>query len=49
MDGIRQTLKTTIGWGAVFLGTLVIGILLGKGWDRTVLATETYEELKTFT
>ncbi len=49
MDGIRQTLKTTIGWGAVFLGTLVIGVLLGKGWDRTVLATETYEELKTFT
>ena len=49
MDRIRQVFKTKVGWVAVFLGTLVIGIFLGKGWDRTVLATETYEELKTFT
>ena len=49
MEGTRQALKTKAGWAAVFLGTLVLGVLLGKGWDRTVLATETYEELKTFT
>ncbi len=49
MEGTRQTVKTKAGWIAVFLGTLVLGVFLGKGWDRTVLATETYEELKTFT
>ena len=49
MEGTRRALKTKAGWAAVFLGTLVLGVLLGKGWDRTVLATETYEELKTFT
>lgn len=27
---------------------LVFGVLLGKGWERTGHATETYEELKTF-
>jgi carboxyl-terminal processing protease len=27
---------------------LVFGILIGKGWERTGHATETYEELKTF-
>jgi carboxyl-terminal processing protease len=27
---------------------LVLGVLLGKGWERTGYATETYEELKTF-
>ena len=27
---------------------LVLGVLLGKGWERTGHATETYEELKTF-
>jgi carboxyl-terminal processing protease len=49
MEGKRQALTTKAGWVAVFLGTLVLGVFLGKGWDRTVLATETYEELKTFT
>ena len=49
MEGKRQALKTKAGWVAVFLGTLVLGVFLGKGWDRAVLATETYEELKTFT
>jgi len=48
-DGARQGLKTKAWWVTVFLGTLVLGVFLGKGWDRTVLATETYEELKTFT
>jgi carboxyl-terminal processing protease len=27
---------------------LTLGVLLGKGWERTGHATETYEELKTF-
>jgi len=27
---------------------LAVGVLLGKGWERTGHATETYEELKTF-
>ena len=27
---------------------LVLGVMLGKGWERTGHATETYEELKTF-
>jgi len=27
---------------------LVLGVLLGKGWEKTGHATETYEELKTF-
>ncbi|HSL04218.1 MAG TPA: S41 family peptidase, partial [Nitrospiraceae bacterium] len=27
---------------------LALGVLLGKGWERTGHATETYEELKTF-
>lgn len=27
---------------------LVLGVLLGKGWERTGHATESYEELKTF-
>ena len=49
MEGTRQALKTKAGWAAVFLGTLVLGVLLGRGLDRTVLADEAYEELKTFT
>ncbi len=49
MEGKKQALTTKAGWVAVFLGTLILGVFLGKGWDRTVLATETYEELKTFT
>src|SRR5579884_4153878 len=37
-----------------YVGSLIIvvalttGFLVGKGWERTVQATETYEELKTF-
>ncbi len=27
---------------------LILGVMLGKGWERTGHATETYEELKTF-
>lgn len=29
--------------------TLLVGVLIGKGWERTGHATETYEDLKTFT
>src|SRR5438105_2770302 len=49
MDGVRQSNKMKMGWVALFLVTLLLGVLIGKGWDRAVLATETYEELKTFT
>jgi len=28
--------------------TLLVGVFIGKGWERTGHATETYEELKTF-
>src|SRR5438445_2641021 len=49
MDGMRQSDRMKMGWVALFLVTLLLGVLMGKGWDRGVLATETYEELKTFT
>jgi carboxyl-terminal processing protease len=32
----------------IILMAVVMGVLIGKGWERTVHATETYEELKTF-
>jgi carboxyl-terminal processing protease len=34
--------------GPMLVVALVVGVLLGKGWERTGHATETYEELKTF-
>lgn len=34
--------------GPMVIVSLVLGVLLGKGWERTGHATETYEELKTF-
>ncbi len=49
MDGMQQAKKMKTGWVAVFLAALLLGVFIGKGWDRAVLATETYEELKTFT
>lgn len=38
------------GWylGPVIVVALLLGVLIGKGWERTGHATETYEELKTF-
>ncbi|OLC41196.1 MAG: peptidase S41 [Nitrospirae bacterium 13_1_20CM_2_62_14] len=38
------------GWylGPVVVVALLLGVLIGKGWERTGHATETYEELKTF-
>ena len=35
-------------FGPMVMVALVLGVLLGKGWERTGHATETYEELKTF-
>ncbi|WP_447979673.1 S41 family peptidase [Candidatus Nitrospira bockiana] len=32
----------------IIVVALMAGFLVGKGWERTVQATETYEELKTF-
>ena len=34
--------------GPMLVVALVLGVLLGKGWEKTGHATETYEELKTF-
>ncbi len=34
--------------GPILLLVLLVGILIGKGWEHTSHATETYEELKTF-
>jgi len=34
--------------GPLVVVTLFVGVLIGKGWERTGHATETYEELKTF-
>ena len=34
--------------GPILVMTLLIGVLVGKGWELTGYATETYEELKTF-
>ena len=34
--------------GPVIVLALVFGVVIGKGWERTGHATETYEELKTF-
>ncbi|MFQ5932935.1 MAG: S41 family peptidase, partial [Nitrospiraceae bacterium] len=34
--------------GPILVMTLLIGVLVGKGWEHTGYATETYEELKTF-
>ncbi len=34
--------------GPTVVVALIVGVLLGKGWERTGHATETYEELKTF-
>jgi carboxyl-terminal processing protease len=46
MEGKATKLK--MGLVIVFAVTLVTGVLIGKGWDRAVMATEVYEELKTF-
>ncbi|MDP3090248.1 MAG: S41 family peptidase [Nitrospira sp.] len=34
--------------GPMMVVAIVCGVLIGKGWERTGHATETYEELKTF-
>lgn len=35
--------------GLIILLPLLIGVVIGKGWERTGYASETYEELKIFT
>lgn len=32
----------------IVMATLVLGVVIGKGWEKTGHASETYEELKTF-
>ena len=34
--------------GPMMVVAILCGVLIGKGWERTGHATETYEELKTF-
>lgn len=34
--------------GMVVMATLVLGVVIGKGWEKTGYASETYEELKVF-
>jgi carboxyl-terminal processing protease len=34
--------------GPILVLAVVVGVLIGKGWERTGHASETYEELKTF-
>jgi carboxyl-terminal processing protease len=46
MEQVRQRRSWYLG--PVILMTLVLGVLIGKGWERTGHASETYEELKTF-
>jgi carboxyl-terminal processing protease len=46
MEQVRQRRYWLIGPIAAI--TLLIGVFIGKGWELTGHATETYEELKTF-
>jgi carboxyl-terminal processing protease len=44
----QQPRRKTWFLGPVIVVALVTGVMIGKGWERTGHATETYEELKTF-
>src|SRR5919106_3955815 len=44
----QQRKRRTWYLGPLVAVTLIVGVLVGKGWERTGHATETYEELKTF-
>jgi carboxyl-terminal processing protease len=44
MEQVRQRRA----WYLSLILVLLVGVLIGKGWERTGHATETYEELKTF-
>ncbi len=44
----QQPRRRTWFVGPVLIIALIAGVLIGKGWERTGHATETYEELKTF-
>ena len=46
MEKRRSSMVWLIGF--VVLATLVLGVVIGKGWEKTGHASETYEELKVF-
>jgi len=46
MEQVRQRRLWFVG--PVLAVTLLVGVLIGKGWELTGHATEAYEELKTF-
>ena len=46
MEQERQ--RRTWYLGPIIVVTLLVGFFVGKGWERTGYAVETYEELKTF-
>jgi carboxyl-terminal processing protease len=43
-----ERVRPRMAWYLSLLLVLLLGVLIGKGWERTGHATETYEELKTF-
>jgi carboxyl-terminal processing protease len=48
--GVMQQERRDRSWylGPLIVVTLIVGVIIGKGWERTGHASETYEELKTF-
>jgi carboxyl-terminal processing protease len=48
MEQARQRRSWYLGPIVIIIMTLLLGVLIGKGWERTGHASETYEELKTF-
>jgi carboxyl-terminal processing protease len=43
-----ERVRPRMAWYLSLVLVLLLGVLIGKGWERTGHATETYEELKTF-
>ncbi len=44
----KERSSMTWGWGLIVMGALVLGLLVGKGVEKTGYASESYEELKIF-
>ncbi len=44
----KERSSRTWGWGFMVLGALLLGLLVGKGVEKTGYASESYEELKIF-
>ncbi len=44
----KERSSNTWGWGLTVAGALVLGLLVGKGVEKTGYASESYEELKIF-